>query len=224
MHLNFRFVYYQSQLIVASSKFSPVTSAISETFARMSPSISMKFVIVVLVSFILNTEAFQSFAQRVRASKSSTILQAARDSVQPVSIQNNAKVFAAAALPFFATLLTSGLMARAAVETTAEFKDEEKKVAEFKAQQQKIRKSWDDIIVKLEASDNPVTTESCIRDLTAVLVKYNAGIPSGVKKLELVKMIRSKKYVMVGKKQKILPTWSKDSEIAYQVENYFVNY
>lgn len=143
--------------------------------------------------------------------------------MQPVSIRDNAKSFSAAALPFFATLLTSGLIARAAVETTAEFKDEEKKVAEFKAQQQKIRKSWDDIIVKLEASDNPVTTESCIRDLTAVLVKYNAGIPSGVKKLELVKMIRSKKYVMVGKKQKILPTWSKDSEIAYQVENYFVN-
>lgn len=190
----------------------------SPPYCSMSSFTSSVLGIFVLVSFILNIHAFQSIATRVTVSTTSTVLQTSRDSLQPVSIQNGAKRLSTAALPFFTALLTSGLIARAAVETTAEFKDEEKKVAEFKAQQQKIRKSWDDIIAKLEASDNPVTTESCIRDLTAVLVKYNAGIPSGVKKLELVKMIRSKKYVMVGKKQKILPTWSKDSEIAYQVQ------
>lgn len=148
-----------------------------------------------------------------------------RDSLEPISIQESAKKVSSAVLPFLATLLTTGLVARAAgtgvqgflTEPTLEFKDEEKKVAEFKAQQQKIRKSWDEIIVKLEASDSPLVTEACIKDLTAVLVKYNSGIPSGVKKLELVKTIRAKKYVMVGKKQKILPTWSKESEIQYQV-------
>jgi hypothetical protein len=145
--------------------------------------------------------------------------------LEPISIQESAKRLSSAVLPFFATLLTAGLAARASgtgdagflTEPTLEFKDEEKKVADFKAQQQKIRKSWDEVISKLEASDSPVITEACIRDLTAILTKYNSGIPSGVKKLELVKTIRAKKYVMVGKKQKILPTWSKDSEIAYQV-------
>ena len=177
--------------------------------------------ILVVVSFLLNVDAFRSFGAKAIAVKTSTQLQSSRDSLQPVSIQDSAKRFSRATLPFIATLLTTSLVARAAVETTAEFKDEEKKVAEFKAEQQKIRKSWDEIIARLEGSDNPVTTEACIRDLTAVLVKYNAGIPSGVKKLELVKTIRAKKYIMVGKKQKILPTWSKDSEIAYQVRQYF---
>lgn len=70
---------------------------------------------------------------------------------------------------------------------------------------------------KLLASDGPLTTEQCLKDLNGILVKYNNGIPSGVKKIEMVKQIRSMKYVQVGKKQKPLPTWSKDSEIAYQV-------
>lgn len=168
---------------------------------------------------------------RLRASKRHIIVSfdrpmAANDQqLEPISIQESAKRSSSAMLPFFATLLTAGLVARASgtgdagflTEPTLEFKDEEKKVADFKAQQQKIRKSWDEVISKLEASDSPVITEACIRDLTAILTKYNSGIPSGVKKLELVKTIRAKKYVMVGKKQKILPTWSKDSEIAYQV-------
>ena len=190
----------------------------------MQSSSSFSLVLVVLMSFFMNIQAFKS-GPRV-ASMRSMHLQSTTDS-QPISIQTNAKKFSTAALPFFATLLTSGLIAKAAgtgsggflVEPTAEFKDEEKKVADFKAQQQKIRKSWDDVIAKLEGSDNPITTETCIKDLTAILVKYNAGIPSGVKKLELVKTIRAKKYIMVGKKQKILPTWSKDSEIAYQVRD-----
>ena len=148
-----------------------------------------------------------------------------RDSLEPISNQYSVKKASSAILPFLATLLTTGLVASASgtgaagflTEPTAEFKDEEKKVADFKAQQNKIRKSWDEIIAKLEASDSPLITEACIKDLTAVLTKYNSGIPSGVKKLELVKTIRAKKYIMVGKKQKILPTWSKESEIAYQV-------
>jgi hypothetical protein len=73
------------------------------------------------------------------------------------------------------------------------------------------------IMNKLLASDGPETTEQCLKDLNGILVKYNNGIPSGVKKIEMVKQIRSMKYVQVGKKQKPLPTWSKGSEIAYQV-------
>jgi hypothetical protein len=174
----------------------------------------------------MKIESFRIVVSRKQDFPSSTRLMVANDQqLEPISIQESAKRVSSAVLPFFATLLTAGLAARASgtgdagflTEPTLEFKDEEKKVADFKAQQQKIRKSWDEVISKLEASDSPVITEACIRDLTAILTKYNSGIPSGVKKLELVKTIRAKKYVMVGKKQKILPTWSKDSEIAYQV-------
>ena len=186
------------------------------------------FMLVALTSLMVVTNSFQLSPTRFQGNRvnvASLTMSQSRDSLEPVSIQDISKRASTAVLPFLATLLATGLAAKAAgtgdggflTEPTAEFKDEEKKVADFKAQQQKIRKSWDEVIAKLEASDNPTVTESSIRDLTAILTKYNSGIPSGVKKLELVKTIRAKKYVMVGKKQKILPTWSKESEIAYQV-------
>lgn len=188
---------------------------------------SMRFLLLAIVSLLTTVDSFRIVQFKQQGIMSSTRRKVANDQqLEPISIQENAKRVSSAIFPFFATMLTAGLAARAAgtgdasflTEPTPEFKDEEKKVADFKAQQQKIRKSWDEVISKLEASDSPAITEACIRDLTAILTKYNSGIPSGVKKLELVKTIRAKKYVMVGKKQKILPTWSKDSEIAYQVE------
>jgi alpha-galactosidase len=194
---------------------------------------SLRFLLVVIVSLLMKIDSFRIMISKQQDFTSSSRLMVANDQQQlePISIQRSAKRVSSAMLPFFATLLTAGLAVRASgtgdagflTEPTLEFKDEEKKVADFKAQQQKIRKSWDEVISKLEASDSPVTTEACIRDLTAILTKYNSGIPSGVKKLELVKTIRAKKYVMVGKKQKILPTWSKDSEIAYQVASCFTH-
>ena len=186
------------------------------------------FMLVALTSLMVETNSFQLSSTRFQGNRfnlAPVMMSQSKDSLEPVSIQDISRRGSTAVLPFLATLLATGLAAHAAgtgsggflTEPTAEFKDEEKKVADFKAQQQKIRKSWDEVIAKLEASDNPTVTESSIRDLTAILTKYNSGIPSGVKKLELVKTIRAKKYVMVGKKQKILPTWSKESEIAYQV-------
>ena len=183
---------------------------------------------VALTSLMVGTNSFQLSSTRFQSNRmkaTSVEMTQSRDSLEPVSMQDISRRASTAVLPFLATLLATGLAAQAVgtgsagflTEPTAEFKDEEKKVADFKAQQQKIRKSWDEVIAKLEASDSPAITESSIRDLTAILTKYNSGIPSGVKKLELVKTIRAKKYVMVGKKQKILPTWSKESEIAYQV-------
>jgi tRNA(Ser,Leu) C12 N-acetylase TAN1 len=83
-------------------------------------------------------------------------------------------------------------------------------------------------MTKLLAATEPETTEQCLKDLNGILVRYNNGIPSGVKKIEMVRSIRSMKYVQVGKKQKPLPTWSKGSEIAYQVCDlsplFFVNF
>ena len=101
-------------------------------------------------------------------------------------------------------------------EPTSEFRDEEKKVADFNKAQAKIRQEWDAIIARLENSNDAATTEAAIKDLKGVLTKYDQGIPAGVKKNELVKTARSKKYILKGRKQIQLPTWSVDAEIAYQ--------
>ena len=101
-------------------------------------------------------------------------------------------------------------------EPTSEFKDEEKKVADFNKAQAKIRQEWDAIIGRLEKTEDAATTEAVMKDLKGVLTKYDQGIPRGVKKQELVKLARSKKYVLKGRKQIQLPTWSTDTEIAYQ--------
>ena len=101
-------------------------------------------------------------------------------------------------------------------EPTSEFRDEEKKVLDFNKAQAKIRQEWDAIIARLENTNDAATTEAAIKDLKGVLTKYDQGIPAGVKKNELVKLARSKKYVLQGRKQVTLPTWSVDAEIAYQ--------
>ena len=45
---------------------------------------------------------------------------------------------------------------------------------------------------------------------------YCIGVPPGVKKMDMVKAVRVKKYVMEGRKMVLLPTWNTDAEIAYQ--------
>jgi hypothetical protein len=60
-------------------------------------------------------------------------------------------------------------------EPTVEFKDEEKRVAAFAAVQKKIRQEWDAVMVKLAASNDPKSVESALKDLKAILVKYDQG-------------------------------------------------
>ncbi len=96
-------------------------------------------------------------------------------------------------------------------DPTEEFKEEEKRVAAFNSEQAKIREKWDLIIERLEASDTPSETESIIKEMSAFL-KNIKSIPTGVKKLAIVKICRKKKFV--GKK--INPKWTKDVEIAYE--------
>lgn len=50
----------------------------------------------------------------------------------------------------------------------------------------------------------------------ALYLIFNAGVPRGVKKMDMVKAVRVKKYIMEGRKMVLLPTWSTDAEIAYQ--------
>lgn len=96
-------------------------------------------------------------------------------------------------------------------DPTEEFKEEEKRVAAFNSEQAKIRAKWDFIIERLEASENPSETESVIKEMSSFL-KDIKGIPTGVKKLAIVKLCRKKKFL--GKK--INPKWTKEVEIAYE--------
>lgn len=61
-------------------------------------------------------------------------------------------------------------------DPTTEFKEEEKKFLEFSKEQAKIRTSWDEIILRLEASETAAVTESIIKEMTAFLSKIK-GIP-----------------------------------------------
>jgi hypothetical protein len=80
----------------------------------------------------------------------------------------------------------------------------------------KIKAKWDSLLKKLEdsAGDNPVETEAMLVSLIKFIEPLD-GIPVGLKKRELVKVCREKKFAN-EKKRKIKPAWTKECEIAYQ--------
>jgi len=101
-------------------------------------------------------------------------------------------------------------------EPTSDFQDELKKTAAFEAGQKKIRAEWDGVVKKLTESATAEDKEENIKKLTAILVRTE-NIPEGVKKQPLVKTIRTLKFVDPGSRKKtLLPSWSKNTEIAYQ--------
>lgn len=102
-------------------------------------------------------------------------------------------------------------------QPSAEFMDEVKLTAAKKAADLKVRKEWDIIIEKLKNSGTAEGKEAALKDLTSLLRKYNNGIPTGVKKIEIVKLCRSLKFDdPLSKRKKILPTWTTPVEIAYE--------
>lgn len=97
-------------------------------------------------------------------------------------------------------------------EPTEEFKDEEARVAAFQAEQQRIRKEWDRIVDRLATSDDPKVTAQLLRDLKSFLVNIQ-DMPVGVKKRDLVKLCRGKKF----NGRKIKPNWTKEVESEYEI-------
>lgn len=96
-------------------------------------------------------------------------------------------------------------------DPTPDFKDEESRVAAFRDSQIQVRKSWDEIVARLEKSEVPEETEKILIELKSFLSKL-ADMPIGVKKRDFVKLCRAKKFN--GKK--IKPTWTTKVEIAYE--------
>ncbi len=72
-------------------------------------------------------------------------------------------------------------------ETTDEFKEQEKLTAQLKSKQAEIRKEWDSIIEEIRNSNSGKNTEEQLIKLNNLLVRIQT-IPSGVKKLDLVKV------------------------------------
>lgn len=79
------------------------------------------------------------------------------------------------------------------VEPTEEFKANEAKAMEFKRQQLLIKKEFVTVLDRLVAEPND--EEALVNDLTELkfLVAKTGGLPLGIKKEELYKMIRTKK-------------------------------
>jgi len=102
-------------------------------------------------------------------------------------------------------------------QPTAEFIEETKKTAAKREADLKVRKEWDAIIDTLKSSDTAAGKEASLRSLQNLLKKYDNGIPTGVKKLEVVKLCRSLKYDdPLSKKKRTVPSWTTPVEIAYE--------
>jgi hypothetical protein len=78
-------------------------------------------------------------------------------------------------------------------EPTEEFKENEAKAAAFKREQLLVKKDFLAAIDKLTSESNDA--DALVADVKAIqgLVAKNAGLPLGIKKDELFKLIRSKK-------------------------------
>ena len=96
-------------------------------------------------------------------------------------------------------------------EPSDDFKEEMKRTAELRRKDLEIRKTWDSIVEDIKTSDEPSKTAASIKKLNVLLDKIQT-IPTGVKKLDLVKTCRAKKFE--GKK--IKKTWTKEVEIEYE--------
>jgi hypothetical protein len=77
---------------------------------------------------------------------------------------------------------------------------------------------WDALLLKFKAveGNSPAMAKS-LGDMTSFLQKLE-GIPSGLKKVDIVKAGRAAKYLGEGRKitlLKLKPTWTTDCEIAY---------
>mmetsp|Transcript_13862 Transcript_13862/g.18166 ORF Transcript_13862/g.18166 Transcript_13862/m.18166 type:complete len:198 (+) Transcript_13862:176-769(+) len=92
-------------------------------------------------------------------------------------------------------------------EPTDDFKESEKQRMEFKAAQLKIKKEFTDVLERFtNVSKNEDEIVKDLKDLRRLVVE-TGGMPLGIKKEDMVKIIRRKKA---------LGFWPTNCEIAYQ--------
>jgi hypothetical protein len=112
----------------------------------------------------------------------------------------------------FQTPLTSKAQEEAYLaEPTAAFRQAAAQEAAFRAERIKTRQAWDDLFSKLSKAENTVDMTKFLTEMDEFLKGIN-GLPAGVKKLDVVRMCRPKKY----DGYKIIPTWTVEVEEAYE--------
>ena len=96
-------------------------------------------------------------------------------------------------------------------EPSSSFLEEEKRTDALRKQQTATRQSWDALVEEFTSAPVPPKREQALIKMKAFLKSIDT-LPTGVKKLDLVKTCRAQKFN--GKKVK--PEWTKEVEIAYQ--------
>lgn len=96
-------------------------------------------------------------------------------------------------------------------EPSSTFLEEEKRTESLKKQQILTRQNWDALLEEFTLASAPPKREQALIKMKAFLRSIDT-LPTGVKKIDLVKTCRAQKFN--GKK--IKPEWTKDVEIAYQ--------
>lgn len=159
--------------------------------------------IALLAALASTANAFTSSPVNQRSQTTSALSAERRDVLETA--------FASAAGMLFVGLSPDKAMAEPRpmylAEPTDEFKANEAKAMEFKRAQLAAKKEFQGAIDKFLAEPN--NEEGIVNDLKSIqqLVVKNAGLPLGIKKDELFKIIRSKKAKGF---------WPTDCEIAYQ--------
>lgn len=103
------------------------------------------------------------------------------------------------------------------VEPTSDFKDEEKRVADFAAERMRVRKKWDATISHFKNTVDSNDLEGDLKALSQIIVETK-DIPVGVKLNDLVKTARAKKFDPNSppRKKIIMSYWTTPVEMAYQ--------
>jgi predicted RNA-binding protein YlxR (DUF448 family) len=144
----------------------------------------MKFTTFLFLASLSTSAAFAP-ASKECCSSSSTALGASRR-----DILSAAAAAAMVALP--QAVLADGRPTYL-TEPTDEFKENEAKSMEFKRQQMLIKKDFTDALAKLLAEEED--EDKLVTDILDMkyLIARTGGLPLGIKKLEVFKMIRTKK-------------------------------
>ncbi len=134
-------------------------------------------------------------------------LQYQNTALEAVSSRRSVLASVAALAPIVATTSSANAIETYLTEPTDEFKESERQRMEFRRKQLALKGEFVKVLAHLTGESS--TEEELIKDLTELkdLVIQTGGLPLGIKKEEMYKVIRSKKAKGF---------WPTDVEIAYQ--------
>ena len=100
-------------------------------------------------------------------------------------------------------------------EPTESFKQDEAKTQALRLKEKKIKTDFDALLQKFidTPEEKSEDVEKALRNLVNFMKPLD-GIPTGLKKKDIVRPCRNKKYAN-EKRRKIKATWTKECEIAY---------